>query len=65
HGDGTKTLYAHLNSVNVAAGQTVSQGELIGETGHTGNSTHPHLHFELYIAKQAVYPCLFLEGGCR
>ena len=64
HGDGTKTLYAHLNSVNVAAGQTVSQGELIGETGHTGNSTHPHLHFELYIAKQAVYPCLFLEGGC-
>ena len=65
HGNGTKTLYAHLNSLNVAAAQTVRQGELIGETGHTGYSTHPHLHFELYVEKQAVYPCLFLEGGCR
>ena len=65
HGDGTKSLYAHLNTINVTEGQQIRQGELIGETGHTGNSTHPHLHFELYVEGQAVYPCLFLAGGCR
>ena len=65
HGDGTKTLYAHLSSIVVTDEQVVAQGEFIGETGHTGNSTHPHLHFELYIEGQAVYPCLFLDGGCR
>lgn len=41
------TIYAHLSKVNVKANDTVSQGQLIGESGNTGNSTGPHLHIEL------------------
>ena len=41
------TLYAHLSEVVVAEGQVVAQGDLIGKVGSTGNSTGPHLHFEI------------------
>ena len=41
------TIYAHLSKVNVKANDSVSQGQLIGESGNTGNSTGPHLHMEL------------------
>lgn len=47
HGSGWQTLYAHLNSINVACGQEVIQGETIGLMGSTGKSTGPHLHFEM------------------
>ena len=47
HDDGTKTLYAHLNSFNVRKGQRVNQGDVIGKSGKTGNVTGPHLHFEM------------------
>lgn len=43
------TVYAHMNSLSVHAGQTVSQGQQIGTLGNTGNSTGAHLHFELHI----------------
>ncbi len=46
HGNGWQTLYAHLSQVNVACGQNVTQGQLIGLGGSSGNSTGPHLHFE-------------------
>ncbi len=46
HGNGWQTLYAHLSSVRAACGQNVSQGQLVGLAGSTGNSTGPHLHFE-------------------
>ena len=47
HSNGFQTLYAHLNSVYVEAGTNVAKGQQIGEMGSTGNSTGPHLHFEI------------------
>jgi len=46
-GDGLTTLYAHLESVAVLDGDDVDAGELVGAAGSTGNSTGPHLHFEV------------------
>lgn len=47
HGTGWQSAYAHLDTVNVSCGQSVAQGTVIGSLGNTGNSTGPHLHFEL------------------
>jgi murein DD-endopeptidase MepM/ murein hydrolase activator NlpD len=47
HGNGWETLYAHLSQFNVDCGQAVYQGNVIGYAGSTGNSTGPHLHFEI------------------
>jgi murein DD-endopeptidase MepM/ murein hydrolase activator NlpD len=47
HGNGWQSLYAHLNSISVACGQSVSQGQVIGLLGTTGKSSGPHLHFEM------------------
>jgi hypothetical protein len=47
HGDGWQSLYAHLSTLNVGCGSYVYQGDVIGAVGSTGNSSGPHLHFEL------------------
>ena len=47
HGPGNTTLYAHMSSRKASVGQYVNQGDVIGITGSTGNSTGPHLHFEV------------------
>ncbi len=49
HGYGQITRYAHMSNVTVAAGQYVKQGQVIGYSGNTGNSSGPHLHFEIRI----------------
>ncbi|MBR5534137.1 MAG: peptidoglycan DD-metalloendopeptidase family protein [Ruminiclostridium sp.] len=49
HADGSRTLYAHMVSRSVSAGQTVSQGQKIGGVGTTGSSTGNHLHFEMWL----------------
>lgn len=62
HGDGSETRYAHLSRVDVAAGATVRQGDVLGAVGSTGASTGPHLHFELRFDGRAVDPLPYLEG---
>jgi murein DD-endopeptidase MepM/ murein hydrolase activator NlpD len=61
HPDGTLTRYGHNSRLMVKAGQQVEQGEKIAEMGSTGNSTGPHLHFEIHLqGKKAVNPVAYL-----
>ena len=56
HGNGFQTLYAHLSTISVRCGQSVYQGNTIGLAGSTGNSTGPHLHFEVRYFGTFVNP---------
>jgi murein DD-endopeptidase MepM/ murein hydrolase activator NlpD len=56
HGQGVQTRYAHLQRIEVDAGERVSPGMLIGTVGSTGRATGPHLHFELRIDGEAYDP---------
>ena len=56
HGNGVQTYYGHCNALYVSAGTQVSQGQIIGEVGSTGNSTGPHLHLEVRVNGVAYNP---------
>jgi murein DD-endopeptidase MepM/ murein hydrolase activator NlpD len=61
HPDGRMTRYAHNSKLLVKAGQHVEQGEAIALSGSTGNSTGPHVHFEIYINGSAVNPLNYIS----
>lgn len=63
HGDGMQTAYAHMRAATVETGDVVVAGQQIGEVGSEGNSTGPHLHFEVLVDGVKVDPMLFLPGG--
>ncbi len=60
HGNGYQTLYAHMDAFFVEVGQTVAKGDLLGKCGSTGNSTGPHLHFEVHKGGAQLNPFNFL-----
>jgi len=53
---GYKILYAHLNKINVSKGDIIKKGELIGQSGNTGLSTCPHLHYEVRVNNKPKDP---------
>ncbi len=60
HGNGVSTVYMHMSYLTVSAGDTVYQGEQLGVTGNTGNSSGPHLHFGVMIDGEYVDPLDYL-----
>lgn len=63
HGGGYTTLYGHLDVISVKVGQVVVKGENIGQTGNTGYSTGPHLHFEVRMNGDYVDPLTYVKGN--
>jgi septal ring factor EnvC (AmiA/AmiB activator) len=60
HGQDIRSLYGHLQKLNVQTGQRVERGAVIGYTGNTGRSSGPHLHYEILVKGQAVNPRVYL-----
>lgn len=63
HDGGYMTLYGHLQAVVVASGQPVSAGQMIGRSNNTGNSTGPHLHFELRQGNSPIDPLPYIGAA--
>ena len=61
HGDGYETWYAHMNDLAVKEGQIVTTGKVVGHVGNTGNSTAPHLHYEVRKDGERVNPEDYFE----
>lgn len=61
HGNGYSTLYAHLSKINVGVGQSISQGQSLGQMGCTGRCTGTHLHFEIRLNGIAQNPLNYLK----
>lgn len=62
HGGALQTRYGHMSRLNVAAGERVQKGDVIGFIGSTGRSTGPHLHYEVRVSGQAVNPVPYMQA---
>ncbi len=62
HGNGITTRYGHLAKIEVAVGDEIARGQLIGFVGSTGRSTGPHLHYELRLNDRPINPRRFLPA---
>lgn len=61
HGFGYKTRYAHMKSINVVEGMKVKRGECIGESGNSGRSSGPHLHYEVIYKDKHINPANYFD----
>lgn len=60
HRGGIRTLYGHLNEIRVKIGQDVKRWDVIGTVGNSGNSTGPHLHYEIHVGEDPVNPLPYI-----
>jgi murein DD-endopeptidase MepM/ murein hydrolase activator NlpD len=60
HGNDTKSLYGHLSRIGVVVNQKIERGDVIAQTGNTGRSSGPHLHYEIQVKGQPVNPTGYL-----
>jgi hypothetical protein len=65
HGNGVRTAYCHMDSIDVAVGEKVPRGKRIGASGNTGRSTGPHLHFIVKVHGTAIDPLPLRPAGPR
>lgn len=63
HDFGVSTVYGHLSKIRVKAGQKISRGEWIGDSGNTGRSTGPHLHYEIRVGGAPINPMTFIKAA--
>ena len=61
HAGGRQTRYAHLSQALVRAGDSVSEGQVVGKSGSSGRSTGPHVHFEMLVDGRPVDPSVTAE----
>ncbi len=63
HGNDLETRYGHMSRLNVAEGQHIHKGDIVGYVGTTGRSTGPHLHYEVRVSGVAVNPVPYMQSG--